>query len=70
MAARKSVVARPVAQYDIKTGELLKVFESIKDAADTIPGKHTTTSTNICKVCRGIAYTAYGYKWAYYEEKK
>jgi len=44
-----------------KNGELIKEFNSIKEAADYI-GKDTG---NICQCCKGKLKTAYGFVWKY-----
>lgn len=51
-----------VNMIDIKTGEVLKTFPSIKYA-----GKFLGISdpSHISKVCRGKRNYAYGYKWEY-----
>ena len=53
--------SRRVAMIDLKTGEVLKVFESIAEA-----GRQTKNSTgNIGSVCKGIRPAAGGYIWKY-----
>lgn len=49
---------RPVAQYDLQ-GNLIKVYESKKEAAEAICGN----STNISAVTNGKAITYKGYVW-------
>lgn len=62
--------SKPVKQIDIKTGNVLNVFRSAKDAGDSL-GKPRGNS-EIIKVCKhyvspsGKRYlTAFGYKWEY-----
>lgn len=62
--------SKPVKQIDIKTGEVLKVFKSAKEAGESL-GKPKGNS-EIIKVCKhyvspsGKHYlTAFGYKWEY-----
>ena len=49
----------PVEQIDKETGAVLKIFSSMKDAADFVGGDHR----NIQKVADNPNRTAYGYKW-------
>ena len=51
-----------IVQMDLD-GEIIKVFDGIKLAADTL-GLH---SGNIVKACKGQQHTCGGYKWKYYE---
>lgn len=53
---------KSVVQYSID-GEELNRFASISDANKYL-GKNIK-STNICKCCKGINKTAYGYLWRY-----
>ena len=50
---------RKVAQVDPETGEIIKVFDRMTDAAKELGGSHKT----IHKVCDKPNYKAYGYKW-------
>ena len=46
---------------DLKTGELIKIFDSIAEA-----GRQTKNSSgNIGSVCKGIRPNAGGYFWKY-----
>lgn len=54
---------RPVKQIDPKTGEIIKIFESIASAQYYFtPNKRTG---NISNAVYGLNKTAYGYKWEY-----
>jgi hypothetical protein len=46
-----------------KEGELIKTYNSIKEASADVNG----LSTNIVKCLKGKIKTAYGYSWRYYE---
>lgn len=50
-----------IKQIDIKTGEVISVFNSIKEAENHL-GK---TNTHIYKVCKGERKTACGFRWEY-----
>ena len=50
-----------VVQYDLN-GKFIKVFNSIKDAAEETNAKYQA----IVRVCSGKRKSAYGYKWKYY----
>ena len=54
---------KPIIQ--LKNGEAIKVWNSIKDAADNVPKANTSP---ISKCCRGIAKTCAGYQWMYKED--
>ena len=54
---------RPIKKKKKKTGEIVKIFESIASAQYYFtPNKRTG---NISNAVRGINETAYGYKWEY-----
>lgn len=55
--------SKPTAQIDIKTGEVIKIWESANLAAIALNGNNQ----NISHVCNGTKNfnTAYGYKWKY-----
>lgn len=56
---------KKVAMKDINTGEIIKIFNGLKEAA-----KFTkVNSGSICRVCKGRQKTAGGYKWEYIEEE-
>lgn len=57
---------RKISQYDSKTGEFIKTWDSIKDAAEF----YNTDSTNILKCCQknNNRITAVGYIWKYKED--
>ena len=50
---------RKVAQVDPETGEIIKVFDRMSDAAREIGGSHKC----IHRVCDMPTRTAYGYRW-------
>lgn len=56
---------RRVAKIDLKTNEVIEIYESINDAARAVNAK---TSTNIGMCCRGLRNKANGYAWSYAEE--
>lgn len=62
---------RPVKQIDVKTGEIIKVWDSARDAAKELSGnKHNAGQiSNVCGkyiTKQGwICKTALGYKWEY-----
>lgn len=47
------------AMIDIKTGKILKVFKSAKEASDYVNGDQSV----ICKARNGKRKTAYGFGW-------
>lgn len=53
---------RPVIQIDIETGERVKEYPSIAEAARTIG---VASSSNIGQCCRGEKKTIAGYRWKY-----
>jgi hypothetical protein len=53
-----------VAKINKETGELLEVFESIKEAADSV----NTKTTCIWRAMQRDDYTSHGFKWEYYNE--
>lgn len=57
---------RKVNQIDIETGNIIKTFVSIAEAAKSV---NSTNQTCITKVCMGQKKTAYGYKWEYADKK-
>jgi hypothetical protein len=52
-----------IVMCDKKTGEPLKIYKSIGDAARDVNGNHS----NIIACIKGRQKTAYGYKWKYLE---
>lgn len=54
---------KKVGQYDLKTGELIRVFNSVKEAEESIHNK------NIGSVCNGHRKSAGGFFWQHVEEK-
>lgn len=59
---KQSVLSKSIKQIDKYTGEILNIFESIRQAEISVYGKSTG---NIGKVVSGKNKTAYGYKWEY-----
>lgn len=52
-------------------GNFIKTFNSAKEAIEILKlTKNKRSSNHITNVCRGLANSAYGYKWEYVEEKK
>lgn len=58
--ARRDSAIRTVCQLD-KSGDFIREFESITEAANFVGGN----VTSITRVCRGRRPSAYGYKWRY-----
>lgn len=52
---------KPVIQFDITTGDVIKKYDSALSAAKAM-GTH---SRNISKACLGYTHTCCGYKWQY-----
>lgn len=49
-------------------GDVLEVYNSAMDAAQTIPNKNTRSQAgHIRDVCNGVYETSGGYRWKYYE---
>jgi|LFRM01.2.fsa_nt_gb group I intron endonuclease len=61
---KKHYIARkaPVEQINKETGEVIKVYDTTKEAALAVG----ITPSNITSVCRGRQKTAGGYKWRYH----
>lgn len=57
---------RPVLQYDLK-GNFIKVFTTLKEAADNIGLKSTSS---IVKVCNNEGSSAGGFFWRYYDNEE
>ena len=55
--------AKPVAQYNKDTGNLIRTFPSAK----AVQKQFGFSDANIGKCCRGQRKTAYGYIWKYLE---
>lgn len=55
-------MGKPVKQLDRTTGEVLRVFDSVKEATQNVGLK---SSNSICDVIAGRSPTAGGYKWQY-----
>ena len=63
---------RKVGMYDKKSGELIKVFVSMREAAKYLlennKTKNKSADTRIATICnhvKGQGQTAYGYKWEF-----
>lgn len=55
---------RGVAKYDAETGELLAVYESVKDAAYSVQnGNLASNITLICRCASGGQKSSKGYAW-------
>lgn len=59
-------MSKKVCQIDFDTGDLIRVFDCIADAARAT-GK-STCSSGIVAVCKGKRNKANGYKWVYYSD--
>jgi hypothetical protein len=58
--------SRKVVQYDLE-GNLVKVYETCKEASVAVIGKE---ESNISSICKGGGYTVYGFIWRYFEPKE
>lgn len=52
---------KKVAKIDIKTDEILEIYDSIAEAAKA----NSCDASSISKVCKGIRQTCHGYKWQF-----
>jgi hypothetical protein len=57
----ESPFAKKVAQINIKTNEIIKVWDCIKSARIEV----AKNGPLICSACKGKIETAYGFKWKY-----
>lgn len=64
-AHRRRIAESQPRRRRVKNLDTGEVFESMRDAAASCYGSHS----NIVNVCTGKRPTAYGYRWAYEEEK-
>lgn len=55
---------KKVVQLDKITGEIIKIWDSISDAADQVLGNKK--NSRISAVCRGRAKSAGGFRWLYF----
>ena len=62
-----SVFFKKVKQIDINTNELIKIWDSIADAAEFLTGSRKEGS-RITAACKGKYKSSMGYKWEYYFE--
>lgn len=53
--------ARSVQQIDKQTGEIIKIFETMREASL----QTNTNYTKICEVCQGCRFTSGGFIWKY-----
>lgn len=58
---------KPVYQIDIKTNEVIAMYDSIAKATESIGFK---SKSNIGACCRGLKKSVGGYKWMYADERK
>lgn len=58
--------SKTTLQYDMNTGELIKVFDSVSEAANSLG----LTKTCILLCCEGKGQTAGGYLWRYAKDGK
>lgn len=57
---------KAIEQRDKNTNTLIKIFDSMTDAAASIDNNRIESiRKNISGCCRGIVPSAYGYKWNY-----
>lgn len=63
----KNTRLRPINQYDLN-GKFIRRFDSIKQAAESIPHISKNGQANITAVCRYRQKSAYGYIWRYADE--
>lgn len=52
-----------IVQLDKKSGELIRVFETIKDVE-----QYGFYARNVTRVCKGERQTAYKYRWMFYDD--
>lgn len=57
-----------VKQIDMYNGNVIKIWESLQEAAEFLKGNVKRASA-ICNVCKGRQNTAFGYKWEYAEKE-
>ena len=55
-----------IDQLDKKTLQVIKTFNSVREAAMEIKGKGGGVSSHIHDACKGIRKSAYGYKWRFH----
>lgn len=60
---QQQITNKRVAKIDLKTNEILTIYDSIALAAR----ENQCDASGISKVCRGIRNTTKGYKWKYVE---
>lgn len=69
----KRIIKHKIAKINPTTNEIIEVFDSPSEAAQTVKDKSKSKSQNltdigkhICNCCRkGLKYTCYGYKWQF-----
>lgn len=57
----KDFSSKKINQIDLKTGKIIKTYNSISEAAKDIKGD----ASSLSKVCRGVQKTSKGYGWSY-----
>ena len=57
---------KKVAKFTLD-GELLKVYDSISEAAESVGGKNRRINVKRC--CNGLSKSAYNYKWQFKNDK-
>lgn len=62
-----SLCNKMVLQLDKVTGEIIKIWESISEAAEFLTGDKSQ-STRISRVCRGKNKTSMGFRWEYLKQ--
>ena len=55
-----------IDQLDKKTLQVIKTFNSAREAAIELKGKGGGTISHITDTCKGIRKSAYGYKWRFH----
>lgn len=57
---------RKIAQIDVKTNQVIKVWNTIKEAADSLSkSKYAPMAIWRCLKGKNTSNTSYGYKWKY-----
>lgn len=61
-------IKRPILQFNKDTGELVREYETIKEAALALG--NINKMPNIIRACQGKQQTSYGYRWEYKDGKR
>ena len=64
-AKRNARLGKPIVMIDSKTGEELKIFSSMGEAARYLGITNDSSYGNIGRACKGKRKTAFGYKWRF-----